>query len=350
MARKLFGTDGVRGVAGEELTAELALALGRAGRAQVRQRASPGAGHPRHPRVGRDARVRARRRGERGRRRSAARRGAADAGRAAADRPLRLRPGGRDLGLAQPLPATTASSSSAATATSSPTRQELEIERDLERPGPATRRRAGPIRPAGCASCTAPARTTCASSTPASTSSTWAASTWCSTAPTAPPTSVAPEIFRRLGATVTVLADEPDGRNINDGCGSTHIERLRGHRASSGAHDLGFAFDGDGDRVLAVDREGEVVDGDELLALAALHLRAGGRLAGDGVAVTVMTNYGFHSAMARGRDRGRRHGGRRPLRARGAARARLDARRRAVRSHHRVVASTAPATASPARC
>ncbi|HTQ69860.1 MAG TPA: phosphoglucosamine mutase [Solirubrobacteraceae bacterium] len=107
---------------------------------------------------------------------------------------------------------------------------------------------------------------------------------------------VAPEIFRRLGATVTVLADEPDGRNINDGCGSTHVERLAA-AVADGPHDVGFAFDGDGDRVMAVDRNGEVVDGDELLALAALHLRACGRLPGDGVAVTVMTNYGFHSAM-----------------------------------------------------
>ena len=107
---------------------------------------------------------------------------------------------------------------------------------------------------------------------------------------------VAPEIFRRLGANVTVIADEPDGRNINDGVGSTHVEALA-ERVVAGGHSLGFAFDGDGDRVLAVDRQGKVVDGDELLALAALHLRAGGRLSGDGVAVTVMTNYGFHSAM-----------------------------------------------------
>jgi phosphoglucosamine mutase len=64
-----------------------------------------------------------------------------------------------------------------------------------------------------------------------------------------------------------------------------------------GGHDVAFAFDGDGDRVLAVDREGVVVDGDELVALAALHLRRGGRLPGNGVAVTVMTNYGFHTAM-----------------------------------------------------
>ena len=70
-----------------------------------------------------------------------------------------------------------------------------------------------------------------------------------------------------------MLADAPDGRNINDGCGSTHVEAL-GDAVREGGHDLGFAFDGDGDRVLAVDRTGAVVDGDELIALAALHLRA----------------------------------------------------------------------------
>jgi phosphoglucosamine mutase len=105
---------------------------------------------------------------------------------------------------------------------------------------------------------------------------------------------VAPEIFRRLGADVDTVAVEPDGRNINFDCGSTHVERL-GERLDG--HDAGFAFDGDGDRVLAVDRAGVVVDGDELMALAALHLRERGRLAGGGVAVTVMTNYGFHRAM-----------------------------------------------------
>jgi phosphoglucosamine mutase len=107
---------------------------------------------------------------------------------------------------------------------------------------------------------------------------------------------VAPEMFRRLGANVTVLAASPDGRNINADCGSTHIASL-GERVRAGGHTLGFAFDGDGDRVLAVDREGVVVDGDELIALAALHLRKNSRLAGDGVVVTVMTNYGFHAAM-----------------------------------------------------
>ncbi len=101
---------------------------------------------------------------------------------------------------------------------------------------------------------------------------------------------VAPEIFRRLGAEVTVLAAEPDGRNINDGCGSTHVEALA-ERMREDGFDLGFAFDGDGDRVLAVDREGTIVDGDELIALAVLHLKV------PGVAITVMTNFGFHAAM-----------------------------------------------------
>src|SRR6185312_396704 len=108
---------------------------------------------------------------------------------------------------------------------------------------------------------------------------------------------LAPEIFKRLGASGTLLAGSPDGRNINDGCGSTHVERLA-EKVLAGGHRLGFAFDGDGDRVLAVDSRGGVVDGDELMALGALHLRETGRLPGGGVVVTVMTNYGFHAAIA----------------------------------------------------
>jgi phosphoglucosamine mutase len=107
---------------------------------------------------------------------------------------------------------------------------------------------------------------------------------------------VAPEIFRRLKANVDAFATEPDGRNINDGVGSTHLDQLVA-RVTEGGYDVGFAFDGDGDRVLAVDKEGTTVDGDELIALAAVHLRAQNKLPGDGVAVTVMTNYGFHQAM-----------------------------------------------------
>ena len=106
----------------------------------------------------------------------------------------------------------------------------------------------------------------------------------------------APAVFGRLGAEVETIGDEPDGRNINAGCGSTHVAALAERVAASDA-DLGFSFDGDADRVLAVDRTGAVRDGDEIVALGARHLDSAGELSG-GVAVTVMTNYGFHSAMA----------------------------------------------------
>jgi phosphoglucosamine mutase len=105
----------------------------------------------------------------------------------------------------------------------------------------------------------------------------------------------APAIFERLGATVETIGTEPDGRNINKGCGSTHLEHLAGAIADSEAT-IGFAFDGDGDRVLAVDGSGRSHDGDELIALIARGMAARGDLPG-GVAVTVMSNYGFHQAM-----------------------------------------------------
>jgi phosphoglucosamine mutase len=107
---------------------------------------------------------------------------------------------------------------------------------------------------------------------------------------------VGPEIFRRLGADVEVMSDEPDGRNINADCGSTHVDGLA-KAMRDGNYYAGFAFDGDADRVLAADATGEVIDGDEIIAVAALHLHARGDLPGPGVAVTVMTNFGFHSAM-----------------------------------------------------
>jgi phosphoglucosamine mutase len=106
---------------------------------------------------------------------------------------------------------------------------------------------------------------------------------------------VAPAGFERLGADVRAIGVEPDGRNINEGCGSTHPEYLA-ERVSDSDAEIGFAFDGDGDRVIAVDGEGGIRDGDELIALCARHLLAEGRLNG-GVAVTVMSNYGFHQAM-----------------------------------------------------
>jgi phosphoglucosamine mutase len=107
---------------------------------------------------------------------------------------------------------------------------------------------------------------------------------------------VAPDVVRATGARVQVVGAEPDGTNVNDGCGSTDLGPLRRAVVDAGA-DVGLAFDGDADRVLAVDAEGEVVDGDHLIALCALDLRDRGGLKGDTVVVTVMTNLGFRLAM-----------------------------------------------------
>jgi phosphoglucosamine mutase len=107
----------------------------------------------------------------------------------------------------------------------------------------------------------------------------------------------APEVFRRLGAQVTAIHHAPDGTNINDHCGATHPASLATAVVADGAH-LGLAFDGDGDRVIAVDEHGAVIDGDRLIALAALRLRDRGELRHDTVVVTVMSNLGFHRAMA----------------------------------------------------
>jgi phosphoglucosamine mutase len=106
----------------------------------------------------------------------------------------------------------------------------------------------------------------------------------------------APLLFERLGAEVETIACEPDGVNINAGVGSTHMDAIV-ERIRAGGHQVGFAFDGDGDRMLAVAADGTIVDGDELIAQIAVGLKRRGELAGEGVAVTVMTNYGFHQAM-----------------------------------------------------
>ncbi len=111
---------------------------------------------------------------------------------------------------------------------------------------------------------------------------------------------VAPEVFRRLGAQLQVFSDEPDGRNINEGCGSLHLERLQAEVVGRKL-DLGVAFDGDADRALFVDARGHIVDGDvALLALADL-FRARGWLQGDVVVATVMSNVGLEVAL---RERG----------------------------------------------
>jgi len=101
---------------------------------------------------------------------------------------------------------------------------------------------------------------------------------------------IAPFAFTELGAHVEAIGNKPDGTNINVGCGATDLAALQ-HRVTSGKFDLGIAFDGDGDRMLAVDANGAAVDGDQIVAILALHLGV------DVVAVTTMTNLGFHRLM-----------------------------------------------------
>ena len=107
---------------------------------------------------------------------------------------------------------------------------------------------------------------------------------------------VAPRVLRDLGVEVEVLHAAPDGTNINDGCGSTHPDDLARAVVARGA-DLGVAFDGDADRVLLVDAAGELVDGDQIIALCAIDRHERGALTADSVVVTVMTNLGFRLAM-----------------------------------------------------
>ena len=107
---------------------------------------------------------------------------------------------------------------------------------------------------------------------------------------------LAPELYRRAGADVVALHAQPLGERINDGCGATHLEAVAVAVREAGA-DLGVAHDGDADRCLAVDADGEVVDGDQLLAVLALALAERGRLAHDTVVATVMSNLGFVQAM-----------------------------------------------------
>jgi phosphoglucosamine mutase len=101
---------------------------------------------------------------------------------------------------------------------------------------------------------------------------------------------IAPRAFAELGAHVEAIGDVPNGENINVGCGATDLAALQ-HIVTSGSYDLGVAFDGDGDRMLAVDENGAIVDGDQIVAILALHLGV------DLVAVTTMTNLGFHRLM-----------------------------------------------------
>jgi phosphoglucosamine mutase len=109
---------------------------------------------------------------------------------------------------------------------------------------------------------------------------------------------VSPEAFSRAGATLVTIGAEPNGLNINDGCGSTHLDLLKAAVLEHGA-DLGIAHDGDADRCLAVDHTGEEVDGDQILAVLALAMRERSELSADTVVATVMSNLGFKLAMER---------------------------------------------------
>ena len=109
---------------------------------------------------------------------------------------------------------------------------------------------------------------------------------------------LAPDLLRRLGAQVTVMCAEPNGRNINLQCGALHLERLREAVVAQGA-DAGVAFDGDADRAIFVARSGKIVDGDAVLLAAARSLRAAGHLSGDTVVATVMSNLGLEKALER---------------------------------------------------
>jgi phosphoglucosamine mutase len=108
--------------------------------------------------------------------------------------------------------------------------------------------------------------------------------------------SIGPRALRRAGAEVIAIGAAPDGLNINAGCGSTHLDALAAAVVEHSA-DAGLAFDGDADRCLAVDADGVTLDGDQILTVLASELKAAGQLAGDAVVVTVMSNLGFHDAM-----------------------------------------------------
>jgi len=108
---------------------------------------------------------------------------------------------------------------------------------------------------------------------------------------------VSPETFRDAGARVTVIGADPDGWNINDGVGSTHLDQLAEHVVRVGA-DVGIAHDGDADRCLAVDANGRVVDGDQIMAILAVSMKNRGQLKDDTLVATVMSNLGLHRAMS----------------------------------------------------
>ncbi len=143
---------------------------------------------------------------------------------------------------------------------------------------------------------------------------------------------VGPAAYEEAGAEVIAIHAEPDGLNINDDCGSTHIEVVRDAVLAEGA-DLGIAHDGDADRCLAVTAAGDIVDGDQIMAILALAMRDAGTLTDNTLVATVMSNLGLRLAMQRAEHPADRGQGRRPVRAGGTAGRVARARRRAERAH-----------------
>jgi phosphoglucosamine mutase len=300
-----FGTDGVRGVANAELTPELVLALGRAAARVL----GPGGGEHRRFLVGRDTRISG------PLLQAALSAGLAAEGADVADVGVLPTPGVAFLSAADRLPAAMISASHNPFPDNgvkffSPGGRKLSDDTEAHLEAELDRLLAGSGTAAGIASrCTGPAvgrllpghaRATerYAESVMASIEGRRLAGLSvvldCANGAAS---EVAPAVLGALGAEVAVINDTPDGANINDGCGSTHPMALQREVLARGAA-VGLAFDGDADRVLAVDHTGALVDGDQLIAVCALDRRARGRLPGDTVVVTVMANLGFRHAMA----------------------------------------------------
>ena len=341
--RKLFGTDGVRGPVGEKLTAELALALGRATAAELDGRAAPGPDHPRHARVRAHARVGARRRHGRGRRRRLPRRRAADA------RPPRSSSAATASTSPPSSPPRTTPGATTGSSSSTATGRKLDDDAELAGRGPG-RRRAGAVRvrrPDPRAA-TARSTTTCASSTAPSTLDLSGRTDrprlrqrrHLPRRPRRPSSAAAPTSWRS--------ATSPDGRNINEGCGSTHLENVaeavsaRAPRSASPSTATATACSPS----TPTAARSTATRSSRSPRCTCSEV---GELPG-GAAVTVMTNYGFHQAMdAAGIEVATTKVGDRYV-IEELLRARLDDRRRAVGPHHLDRLRRRPATASPPRC
>jgi phosphoglucosamine mutase len=290
-ARRLFGTDGVRGVANRELTPELAMQIGRAFGAGL-------AGHQ-HVVIGRDTR-----------RSGPMLEAALAAGLAAAGVDVSLVGVLPTPAIAETVPALGAAAGAVISASHNPFAdngikligpdgfkladlQESDVEQRMTDPGALARPTGAALGAIVDVDDAAERYITSLMERFATSLSGISVVVDCANGATSV---TASDVLRRLGAQVSVINATPDGTNINADCGSTHPEALQA-AVREGGHQLGFAFDGDGDRVLAVDHTGQLVDGDQILAMLALHLQRGGDLPGRAVVTTTMTNLGFRRAM-----------------------------------------------------